>query len=565
MSDTNQPLVSQKFNNYNYAPGIATYGIDGKTGSAGLDGNNIYFTDFDIISQPEELEQLSKQIIQQYLPIKGSTVKINRAYKNGDLFFDHNGVIFKLNNIDALINGSEAHQIYTEYFNIAGKIKIDNTSIFDWQGTRLILNNNFTGYDIITGINATDVSNYIDDAAVMNIVSNKVNENSNIEMLKLQSIDNVDIENGKLSIYYNTIENAYYLNSNKPIVINGDVKVNNDNNTNNEYDNFSTVLTSDDTITYFKYICNKLEYNILYDTDTDKYNLIIYSTEENEDDQRKTLEYLINRNDTVFGKIYTDNDEQVLVKLNDISLGLDSSNYINHKSILLNNAIINSSVNFYATTIGEYSQRYECQSNNMDIAIIDSVDNNTCKDIDIIIKDMYVTVEGEQIDLNEYLMNGLFGVGVKTTIDDISINAIYINVDKTVNIEYRETLTSTTNNRYSNDNGIYKYTFNAYDDKIKIFIYPTIKDAVIASDAEITFTINSDEFELNKQYTLYFTIEHSTSKMKIKNILLSEFSNLDNIIDISTNYISVPIPDKVESISRLSLLHNTEIFIPFTE
>ena len=48
MPTINEEILSQKFNNYDYAPGIATYGIDGKTGDTGYDGNIIYYTDYDI-------------------------------------------------------------------------------------------------------------------------------------------------------------------------------------------------------------------------------------------------------------------------------------------------------------------------------------------------------------------------------------------------------------------------------------------------------------------------------------------------------------------------------------
>jgi len=84
-------------------------------------------------------------------------------------------------------------------------------------------------------------------------------------MIRMQCVDNVDIEDGQLTLTYKTTDNAFYVDSNKPVVINGDLKVNADNNVDKEYDNFSTVLTSDDTVTYFKYLCDKLKYSIIYD------------------------------------------------------------------------------------------------------------------------------------------------------------------------------------------------------------------------------------------------------------------------------------------------------------
>jgi hypothetical protein len=47
MSD-NTKLVSEAINNYNYAPGIATYGAQGIKGSQGEDGNCIFFTTYNI-------------------------------------------------------------------------------------------------------------------------------------------------------------------------------------------------------------------------------------------------------------------------------------------------------------------------------------------------------------------------------------------------------------------------------------------------------------------------------------------------------------------------------------
>jgi len=238
------------------------------------------------------------------LPVKGSTEKIDRKYKNNDLFFDINGIIFKLINIDALLGASEVGS-YTNYFSIAGKITVENAKVFasgiENINNRLIFNSSdYTGYDIIKGIAPKDGVKYIDTAAAVNIISNVVDDNDNIEMVKMQSIDDIDVEDGKLSVYYKTTENAYYLESNKPIVINSDVKLNTENNTNNEYDNFSTVLTSNDTITYFKHICDNLRYNILYDNNVNRYKLVIYQDDGGSDD----LEYLINRNETVYGKVY---------------------------------------------------------------------------------------------------------------------------------------------------------------------------------------------------------------------------------------------------------------------
>ena len=44
--------VSQRFHNDTYAPGIATYGNDGKTGEKGLPGTSMFFTNYFLKTLP---------------------------------------------------------------------------------------------------------------------------------------------------------------------------------------------------------------------------------------------------------------------------------------------------------------------------------------------------------------------------------------------------------------------------------------------------------------------------------------------------------------------------------
>ena len=76
----------------------------------------------------------------------------------------------------------------------------------------------------------------------------------------------------------------------------------NDNANNIDYDNYSSVLTSMDPVTYFKHICDNLRYNILYDADANQYKIIIFEN----DNGRDLLDYIVSRKETVFGKIYSD-------------------------------------------------------------------------------------------------------------------------------------------------------------------------------------------------------------------------------------------------------------------
>ena len=65
--------VSQRFHNETYAPGIATYGINGKTGEQGLPGTSMFFTDY---SLPGELLQFAQKITSRKLPIKTEITKL---------------------------------------------------------------------------------------------------------------------------------------------------------------------------------------------------------------------------------------------------------------------------------------------------------------------------------------------------------------------------------------------------------------------------------------------------------------------------------------------------------
>ena len=529
-------LISQKFNNFNYAPGIATYGIDGKTGQAGLDGNNIYFTNCNIISDNDEsdIEILAALIRKNVLPVKGSTEKINRKYKNGDLFFDINGIIFKLINIDALLGASEVGS-YTNYFSIAGKITVENAKVFangiENINNRLIFNSSdYSGYDIIKGVAPEVGAEYIDTDAAVNIISNVVNANDNIEMVKMQSIDDVDVEDGKLSVYYKTTENAYYLESNKPIVINSDVKLNTKNNTNNEYDNFSTVLTSTDTITYFKHICDKLRYNILYDSDTNRYKLVIYQ----EDGGRDDLEYLINRSETVYGKVYTDSNEQILIQLSDIITGsVDSSKYYDHgdfKYLNIPTSAVKNSIRVYGIA-----------------------ENNTIFDEDISISKMHVALDNDQ------------------HIIDISIDTVYpinnIIIESGDNISQHFIINDSEEYKkyngiiYGNSSIAINICPNEYEllDASTHFPFVTYPIKIqLETDTTLNTTFNYIYFEAKKP------LQDGESLLSIRNIGISRYLYTYNN---TTPWpcIETYLPDSVESVQRFSLLHNTEVFINYQE
>lgn len=547
---TRDVLISQKFNNYNYAPGIATYGIDGKTGITGNDGNNIYFTDCDLINDNDNknLNELGELLRGNYLPVKGSTTIIARSYKNDDLFFDQNGIIYKLIDIDGLL-ASGGKNVYTRYFIIAGKISIaDYDGYFNKEDKRLILNSSdFSGFDVITSPN---LSTNIDDNAVVNIISDNIDENDNIELVKMQSIDNVDIEDGILDVYYKTTDNAYYLDSNRPIVINSNVKIKDDAN-NIDYDNYSSVLTTMDPVTYFKHVCDNLRYNILYDTDVNQYKIIIFQN----DNGRDLLDYIVSRKETVFGKIYSNENGQTLVKLNDVVNGpVNDSNKLEH---YVATKSINITANANDFTIVHDDITYNIPNTSIHINEVNTPLNNlnNSKRIDIILDPIYVKENNTQVDYSKKFNNKMFTVTASQNVDV----SIYKNSTETVNQKI-----SIKRQTYKNVNSVCKFTFNTNDFNteriIKLNIKPAL-DGLTGTPVVLNINIPKDVYGQN---SLYFELIYSINKFIIDNILISSDNNLITNGKIAQGYqIETYIPGNLDSIDRVALLHNTEVFINY--
>ena len=513
---TRDVLLSQKFNNYNYAPGIATYGIDGKTGITGNDGNNIYFTDCDLINDinNKNLNELAELLRGNYLPVKGSTTIIARSYKNDDLFFDQNGIIYKLKDIDSLL-GSGGKDVYEKYFGIAGKISIaDYDGYFNKEDNRLLLNSSdFSGFDVITSPN---LSTNIDGNAVVNIISNNIDENDNIELVKMQSIDNVDIEDGNLDVYYKTTDNAYYLESNMPIVINSNVKIN-DNANNIDYDNYSSVLTSMDPITYFKHVCDNLRYNILYDADANQYKIIIFQN----DNGRDVLDYIVSRKETVFGKIYSDENGQTLIKLNDVVNGpINDSNKFEH---YVATKSINITANVNDFTITHDDIIYNIPNTSIHINKYLNELNNS-KSVEISLDPIYVNEVGNlkssgYAQSSNTMSSNLCSIKLNNAQSKTQVQPFGIAFDDAIQSTKNYISISPTNNSILYRKGqilyvdIYHIGDSATDVSAKLYINgeykytSTVKDVFPSSDAAITKNIVRTSYVFEKDATTNSTIQ----------------------------------------------------------
>ena len=252
--------VSQRFHNNTYAPGIATYGVDGKPGDIGLPGTSMFFTDFELVISNNQNTQDYKQFIQKItsrmLPLKNKEIVLNRKYVNGDLFVTRNGDIYMLTNINELStklsNGSEDVDISSYFEHIGSFDKEDTDSLFNNQSTdirkkKLVLTD------------SAESQNPDNFDALLTL--QKVNTgNGTVDFMNLNALYGSN-GNMNLKISYDNTLKAFKLESKYPIVIDSNVYVKSDTDI-KQTTKYAPVLTNNNSITNFYGICSDLKYDI---------------------------------------------------------------------------------------------------------------------------------------------------------------------------------------------------------------------------------------------------------------------------------------------------------------
>ena len=269
MMDT---IISEKYHNYDYAPGIPTYGIDGKDGKSGMNGISLFVCQHDITNDVG-LKEFGKAILQNLDMSLGGAVKINRDYIEGDSFLFTNCEIWKIKDIVELKKIAAINQLTTDNFSQClervGRINMTTTTDgIITNGDRLLLDN--TRYKGFVINNAGLSNNELPDIeAPFTIMSNDTDNDDNIQFIDLKSIFS-NATDSELKIYYDTNTKAYHIYSDKPILFDCDLKVSNT--TSDEFDEYSAIITKENNITSFIAFCNG-------DTDTDgiRYDISINS------------------------------------------------------------------------------------------------------------------------------------------------------------------------------------------------------------------------------------------------------------------------------------------------
>lgn len=229
--------ISQRFHNDTYAPGIATYGIQGKDGEQGTPGTSLFFSEY---SLPGEYPDFIKKITSRMLPVKNEQIQLKRKFVNGDQFVDPAGKVYLLMDINQLIrdinNGTDQPWTNKKLKYIGKFNSTNNSDIFsDTNNSGTLRAHKF----IISDDNeTTDVSSLLTVSHITKDADNDINF-INLESLYSGQHDmNLDI---KFSKKYN----GFMISSKYPVYLNANVytKFNNTNNTNNDY---SPVYTTAD-------------------------------------------------------------------------------------------------------------------------------------------------------------------------------------------------------------------------------------------------------------------------------------------------------------------------------
>lgn len=244
--------VSQRLHNNTYAPGIATYGIDGKTGDTGLPGTSMFFTDYDLTT---EFNNFTQKITSRMLPLKIKEIVLDRKYVNGDCFVTKNGMIWKLSDINELsLDTMNGHLgILQDYFEHIGNFLNEQQNDLFYDNDSNIRKNKLI---------ITDSENYTDNPNNQALLTlNKINKGiGSVDFINVNALYG-NAGNMDLNISYDNTLKAFKLDSQYPIVIDSNlyVKQEADIQQTNQY---SPILTTENGITTFHGICNKLNYNI---------------------------------------------------------------------------------------------------------------------------------------------------------------------------------------------------------------------------------------------------------------------------------------------------------------
>ena len=294
--------ISQRFHNDTYAPGIATYGIQGKDGEQGTPGTSLFFSEYSLSGEPvnsSEYREFASKITSRMLPVKHKEIQLKRKYVNGDQFVDPSGQVYLLKDINQLIidinNGTNLEQGILEYI---GKFNSTNNSdIFsDTNNSGTLRAHKFI---------ISDDSKTATGSGLLTVSHINKDTDNDINFINLESLYSGQ-HDMNLDIKFSKKYNGFMISSKYPVYLNANVytKFNNTNNTNNDYspvyttaDNKSKPIT--DYIASVKDLSCKLDASIYSYTKKDTsiiYYGVVYKisfvADDNESDTNKWNDFV---------------------------------------------------------------------------------------------------------------------------------------------------------------------------------------------------------------------------------------------------------------------------------
>ena len=229
--------ISQRFHNDTYAPGIATYGIQGKDGEQGSPGTSLLLSEY---SLPGEYPDFIKKITSRMLPVKNEQIQLKRKFVNGDQFVDPDGKVYLLMDINQLIrdiNNGTNQTWSNEKLKYIGKFNSTNNSdIFsDTNNSGTLRAHKFI---------ISDDSKTATGSGLLTVSHINKDTDNDINFINLESLYSGQ-HDMNLDIKFSKKYNGFMISSKYPVYLNANVytKFNNTNNTNNDY---SPVYTTAD-------------------------------------------------------------------------------------------------------------------------------------------------------------------------------------------------------------------------------------------------------------------------------------------------------------------------------
>ena len=205
-------IIHNRLLNNQFAPGIATYGIDGKDGEQGPAGTSIYFTSYSLSDFNQYNDALVK-INQNKILSEFVDQESYREYNIGDLVLDPVGKIYRL----VKKNGAFALSYVSEVIGLTDSNYFNITS-----NNRVAISRDYKGLDIAVGeLTSTFVNNSTDEYPLRIASSKEDTKTGNFNLLSLLARPTLGQEK-YLNISYNKNNDSFVFDTDSNIVLNTD-------------------------------------------------------------------------------------------------------------------------------------------------------------------------------------------------------------------------------------------------------------------------------------------------------------------------------------------------------